>query len=777
LAALPLEGGGEIIYVGMYGATDGGSILAGHVLSATFLPGSTSNPTWNDLTLNPATNDQRQLNYYGLDVSSIFIDPHDTRGNTVYVTIAGFADPLHAVRVAYRSTDGGAHWVVITSNLPSSPANSIVIDPMDANTAYLATDNGVYATRQISTCGLAASNCWSSFGTGLPHAPVVQLSAAPPSASMSVLVAATYGRGVWQIPLWTAGTQLTTASVSSPNLTFATQPVGTASGVQTVTLINTGGIALLPTAIAVSGDFTETDNCANASVSAGASCAIQVTFAPSQTGDRAGQLTINANVASGQFTMTLNGTGATAGVVNLSPGSVNFGQVAVGSTSDALQVTVENSGGTAVALSSVGATAPFMLASNACGSLLAANSDCQLTVKFQPTQAGSANGTLAVVLGTGTQTVALSGTGASVATDALAPTALSFPATAMGQLSAAQNVVLTNDGDLSLTAIAVSVSAGFQTSNNCGTALGGHSSCSISVIFAPTQAGSQTGKLTVADAQQSQMVALSGTGAQPAVIGVSPTQLSFASQMVATASAPLTLTVSNAGGVPMANVGFQITGVASGSFATATTTCGATLSAGSSCTVQVVFTPVTVGGQTAVLAVTSSARCYASAGATEWNRAWRGGNQHKSISDDVLGSDLGPDERGTDGDNNEHEHDHCDGAYADSRKSFQPDAEYVRRQSRCGCELFNGSDLYSEHEWNRGGVAHRQFPSFCNFCVDGVERDGRSSGAAESATRLAEFSADRRRLHQQRTNGHGEECECDGAYRSRGECYKRISIG
>ena len=176
----------------------------------------------------------------------------------------------------------------------------------------------------------------------------------------------------------------------------------------------------------------------------------------------------------------------------------------------------------------------------------------------------------------------------------------------MGQLSAAQNVVLTNDGDLSLTAIAVSVSAGFQTSNNCGTAVAGHSSCSISVIFAPTQAGSQAGKLTVSDAQQTQVVALSGTGAQPAVIGVSPTQLSFPSQMVTTASMPLTLTVSNTGGVPMANVGFQITGIASGSFATGTTTCGATLGAGSSCMVQVLFTPLTAGGQTAVLTVTSS---------------------------------------------------------------------------------------------------------------------------------------------------------------------------
>ena len=197
LAALPLEGGGEIIYVGMYGATDGGSILAGHVLSATFLPGGSSNPTWNDLTLNPVTNDQRQMNYYALDVSSIFIDPHDSSGNT-YATIAGFSDPLHAVRVAYRSTDGGAHWVVITSNLPSSPANSIVIDPMDANTAYLATDNGVYSTRQIATCGPGGVELLVFVLNGLAARAGGAVECRSGERVVErALVAATYGRGVW----------------------------------------------------------------------------------------------------------------------------------------------------------------------------------------------------------------------------------------------------------------------------------------------------------------------------------------------------------------------------------------------------------------------------------------------------------------------------------------------------------------------------------------------------------------------------------------------------
>ena len=319
MTAMVLGSGGEVVYAGMFGALDGGANRAGHVFRAT-LDATGAWSAWSDLTLNPVSNDPMGLNAYGLDISSIFIDPHDPTGNTVYVTIEGVNNPTQAVQVAYRSTDGGAHWASIASNLPFSPANSLVVDPQDANTAYIATDAGVYSTRQIASCAAAGVSCWSVYGTGLPAAPVVGLSAAPATASLNVLAAATYGRGVWQIPLWTAGMQLTSASVVPATLTFADQANGTSSSTQTVTLTNTGGVALTPTAIAVSGDFSETDNCQSTSINAEKACSIQVTFSPTQTGSLSGQLTISANVAGGQLTLALSGNGVNAGTVAVAPG-------------------------------------------------------------------------------------------------------------------------------------------------------------------------------------------------------------------------------------------------------------------------------------------------------------------------------------------------------------------------------------------------------------------------------------------------------------------------
>jgi hypothetical protein len=594
----------EVIYVGTYGWANGGTPLPGHVLSASVDPGAGSAPMWHDLTSNPVSNDSSALNVFGMDISSIFIDPHDVTGKTVYVTVEGIPSQPAAVRAVYGSSDGGAHWASLEANLPWAPASALVVDPQSANTVYLATDAGVYFTTQVWSCANLPSTCWSAFGTGLPEAPVTGLSTA---GAAQVLVAATYGRGVWQTPLWSATTGLTSAVASPGALTFGSQVFGIASSVQTVTLKNTGSLGLTTSAIAMSGDFSETDNCQSAAVAVGGSCTIQVTFTPTATGNRTGEMTVSANVYGGQLTVDLSGTGTPAGVASLTPATVSFGSIAVGTTSAPLQIEAGNSGSTAIPITSLTITPPFTISSNSCGTAaLAADTDCQMTVEFTPSQTGAATGTLTLTDGVGTQTVALSGTGVAPPTDALGATSLTFPGTVEGQLSKAQTVSLTNSGGLPLTSIVVSVSGAFQTSNNCGTQLTGPANCGISVTFAPSQVGVQTGTLTISDLLRTQTVPLSGTGLQPPAFSVNPPSLSFAAQQVGAASVPSTLTVTNSGGAPMANVGFQIVGLGASSFSTGATTCGATLANGGSCTVQVIFNPASAGGSAASLVVSSS---------------------------------------------------------------------------------------------------------------------------------------------------------------------------
>ena len=119
-----------------------------------------------------------------------------------------------------------------------------------------------------------------------------------------------------------------------------------------------------------------------------------------------------------------NGTALTA-----SPSGLSFGSVAVGSTSGAQTVTVNNPGSSAVSVTSVSASGPFSQTST-CGSSIAAGGSCTVSVKFAPTTSGAASGTLSVASSApgSPLTVALSGTGTSATTNL----ALNQPATASG---------------------------------------------------------------------------------------------------------------------------------------------------------------------------------------------------------------------------------------------------------------------------------------------------------------------------------------------------------
>ena len=630
VAALALAGGKEVVYVGMYGALDGGGTAPGHVFKTTINPSSSSMPTWQDLTLNPVTNDTHTLNYYQYDLSSIYIDPHDTTGNTVYLTVEGVNSAQERVQTVYGSTDGGAHWAGLVSNLPAAPANSVVVDPLSSNVVYVATDAGVYFTTEVANCATPNLDCWSAFGSGLPDAPAVALSAAPSSSAQQVLVAATYGRGIWETPLWSSAcTTCTEASPSPSSLTFPVkETVGVASQPMAVTLWNTGSQPLTISGITSSdAQFTETDSCVGKSVAAGASCTIEVTLTPQTESSATATLTIAGNLYGGEATVELNWN-PSASAVTLSPSPLDFdtalqGPTEVGTTSQPLQATLQNAGSTAITISSVTVTGPFAVASDSCypgsgTSALAGQSSCALSVTFKPTVAGSATGILTVTDTGGTQSIGLSGTGAAVPTDLLvgntltgsAPsfTLAAFPSTIAGQASAAQTISLSNAGGEPLESIAISASGPFQTTNNCTTQLTAEASCTISVAFTPgaSQVGAQSGVLTVSDAVRTQTVALSGVSLAPPVFSLSPASLAFSGQQPGVASAPQTLTVTNSGGAPMANVGFAITGSAASSFTTGATTCGATLNNGSSCSVQVTFTPQLAGGVAATLTVSSS---------------------------------------------------------------------------------------------------------------------------------------------------------------------------
>ena len=610
-AAGALAGAGsKVLYAGMAGSLDGGATFGGHLLATFAADSAGAGTVWTDVSLGPVTNDLGNAGLFnpgGFDVSSVTVDPHDVSGMTVYATTMGFSGNGISEPHVYRSIDGGAHWLAVTANLPNAPANSLLVDPNDANTVYVALDTGVYVTTSITSC--ATASCWSVYGTALPNAPAMQLTAAPGMATgdgrTGELRVATYGRGIWGIPLLTASSPAVPLMTLSPqNLTFSSQQVGTESISVSIKVTNGGTKTLTVTSIASTGDFVETDTCVGAPVAVGTSCSIAVSFAPTATGARTGLLTVYGNVAGGQATAQLSGVGTAAASVVLTPLTLDFGMNTVGGQSMAQNVTISNTGGQTASLQAIGVSGDYAILANTCGATLASQTGCTVSVIFAPKSTGTRTGALTVTGSVGTQVANLTGIGMSPATDALSVSALSFGAQVIGSTSVPQQVLLLNAGDEALTLIQAQASGDFTVVNGCGASLVGHASCALTVAYVPKNLGIETGVLTVSDVFRTQTVALSGSGLAPAGVSVAPSGgLVFAATGVGLSATVQTVTLTNNGGVPLALSGVAATG----DFAIFANTCGSVVSPGGVCTVGVSFAPSGVGTRTGALTFSDAA--------------------------------------------------------------------------------------------------------------------------------------------------------------------------
>jgi hypothetical protein len=140
-------------------------------------------------------------------------------------------------------------------------------------------------------------------------------------------------------------------TLSTASLNFANQPLGSVSGVQTVTLTNTNVGTVSLTSIAASGPFVLTNNCASV-LPINSSCTIGVSFAPSVSGSFGGILNIQDVVDGLSYSVNLSGTGVD---FSIAPSATSV-TVARGSSSS-ITISVSPLGGTfqnSVALSCSG---------------------------------------------------------------------------------------------------------------------------------------------------------------------------------------------------------------------------------------------------------------------------------------------------------------------------------------------------------------------------------------------------------------------------------------
>jgi Pro-kumamolisin, activation domain/Abnormal spindle-like microcephaly-assoc'd, ASPM-SPD-2-Hydin len=393
-------------------------------------------------------------------------------------------------------------------------------------------------------------------------------------------------------------------TLSPTSLTFSTVAVGNTSTAKPVTVTNSGTTTLDISSIATTGAFGQaasTKPCGS-TLAVGKNCKIEVTFTPTQVGANTGTLSISDNAANSPQTVSLSGTGSAA--VTLTPASQTFPTTAVGTSSAAKVFTLSNQQNVALTGVTISTTGDFSVSTTTCGTSVNASSSCTINVVFTPTVMGAETGTLSVSdsASNSPQTSTLSGTGTVPAT--LAPASATYSSTADGTSSAAKVFTLKNQQSVALTGVTISTTGDFSVSaTTCGTSVNASSSCTINVVFTPTVVGTETGTLSVSDSASNspQTAALTGTGVVPAAL--TPATATYSATKVGSTSSAKVFTLKNQQNVALTGVTISTTG----DFSVSTTTCGTSVNAASSCTINVVFTPTVVGTETGTLSVSDSA--------------------------------------------------------------------------------------------------------------------------------------------------------------------------
>ncbi|MDJ0923879.1 MAG: choice-of-anchor D domain-containing protein, partial [Acidimicrobiia bacterium] len=261
------------------------------------------------------------------------------------------------------------------------------------------------------------------------------------------------------------------------------------------------------------------------------------------TGEADGPFQISAEVdVTGSGTeilvadFVIQNSGPPVPLVDLSPGSVDFGEIISGG-SDIETVTLSNVGSASLSIAGISVTGSgFALDGENCPASLAPTASCQIDVEFAPIGPGSASGSLTVTSNatSSPDVVPLAGSSADPNPAlSLAPLLVDFGDVVVGDSASAQ-VILTSTGNVpvDLTTMGTDSSDMVMTGDTCPASVNPGASCAISLEFNPGAVTTYNATLSVVSnaASSPDTVPLTGDGIEEPeeglrlVVSTSPTR-------------------------------------------------------------------------------------------------------------------------------------------------------------------------------------------------------------------------------------------------------------
>jgi mono/diheme cytochrome c family protein len=375
------------------------------------------------------------------------------------------AGALQTAGLTIRSNGGsGTTQVTLNGSRVAAPAPAISLNPSGTTVAFPVTAAGQSASQTITVTnsgtavlnfstldltlgGGTAAGEFTRAGTCAVGTPVganggsctlvlgfSPATGATGSKSATLQIASNAGAAITLNLSGTvagSGTTIGFGSSSHTNsalLRLQSNAVGTPIG-GTVTIRNLGNQPLNVTSIAVTTGgsvfaMTNQANCTAAPIAPAANCVVNVTYTPAATSETVGEVTIASNglfgagMTPGPHVVRLEGivvsgnSGTTTATISRT--QVGFPSTPVNQTSVAQQVTITNSGASALQASFSGAggtSSNFVINNGNCANLVAAGSSCTITINFRPRSEGAKNESMNVSYNGGSMSVALSGVG------------------------------------------------------------------------------------------------------------------------------------------------------------------------------------------------------------------------------------------------------------------------------------------------------------------------------------------------------------------------------
>ena len=189
-----------------------------------------------------------------------------------------------------------------------------------------------------------------------------------------------------------------TVDVAPKGILFAPEEVGNPisdSKPVPVTFTNSAIAGAPPIKLAepvISTGFAIVSNGCIDRLNPGSSCSIVVAFVPVAEGGQRGTLQLVSNASNSPHIVKLRGRGVAAPLEFQK--KLNFGQLKLGDTGRAMNLTLTNNSPISIKFSTVAASPPFNVTANTCETLAPNGGNCVVRVEFAPLTAGTFKGML-----------------------------------------------------------------------------------------------------------------------------------------------------------------------------------------------------------------------------------------------------------------------------------------------------------------------------------------------------------------------------------------------